>query len=201
MEKALFFLFTLSIVLVQCKKENNNSNSPDLQKYVIRNNPNFGSGSATKIVPNEGQISTPFNSLVACYDTTNHCSLSLQNYSDTSWVGFEHWAFQRELISVKFDGFYNGKQKILDYNAYKSDKIVNYAAYYLWHDDVPAAQWNINLEEDNYIIVTKLDTSTNIIEGDFSLNFIKDGNIVSGTGLVYSNIIQFHNGKFRSKIY
>lgn len=176
------------------------SNSLDLQKFVTRKNVSslFGQANAIKQVDKQGEIEWVGNNSIQKFPS-NEYYLLITNYADTSWVGLEYWAYQRENIGVKFDPYTLGRQVVLDENAYSKNKTLNFARYNIWLDDYLDASWDINLAEGSYINVVKIDQSTKIVEGEFNLYFkLKEQS--SLPGVMYSDKIRFRCGKFKSKI-
>ncbi len=217
MKKILIFL-TAILVFLSCKDEcgdNNlsidtcdrdsliviNDSSPDLQKFVIRNDTSslYGFTNAIKSALDQGEIEWIGNNLISRL-TSGEYYLQIPNYADSSWLGLEFWAYLRESLIIKFNPYYFEKQKIFDENSYNNSSSKNYARYFRWVDDYSDASWDIDLAEDSYIIVTKIDQNTKIAEGEFELYFkIKEQSKLPG--IVYSNKVQFRCGKFKSKIF
>ena len=166
----------------------------------MRNNESslFGHTNAIKQVDKQGEIEWFGNNSVERLPSNEHYLL-IGNYIDTSWIGLEYWAYQRENIGIKFDPYTLGRQVVLDESAYTKNNTVNYARYIRWIDDYLDASWDIDLTEDSYINVVKIDQGTKIVEGEFNLHFkLKEQS--SLPGVLYSDKIRFRCGKFKSKI-
>ena len=175
------------------------STAPSLRKYIIRSDSTatYGYATAVKSVPQKGEVTWIANNNIT--KVSNKYYLLMANYGDTAWVNLEFWAYLRENIGIKFDPFTLGRQKVLDEQSYLADSTVNYSFYIKNHDDFTEATWKIIPQDDNYIIVNKIDHENKIIEGEFDLHYILTSeNSVDGP---YSRIIRFRCGKFKAKIF
>ncbi|HAD11600.1 MAG TPA: hypothetical protein DCF33_04085 [Saprospirales bacterium] len=178
-----------------------NANSPDLRKYVIRRD-SFswhGHSNAIKSVPDQGEIEWVGNNSISRLPSGEYY-LQIANYVDTSWVDLEYWANLRERVSVKFNPYNLGVQKILNENAYVNNHIKNYAIYIRSIDDYTDASWDIDLSENSYVHVTKVDQKSKIAEGEFDLHFkIREQSKLPG--VLYSDKLRFRCGRFKARIF
>jgi hypothetical protein len=209
-----FIYFLLFVFIFSCKKKdeclstncspcqidstlNVDLASIDLFKYVLRDSVWAPySASAVKEIPRKGAIEWQSNNSVTHIIQENEYYLKMANFGDTSWVGYEFWAFTREVIGIKFNPFKIGKQKLLDESSHAKDSKVSFSSYILWSDDVINASWNLDLAAENYIKVTHFDKKQDIVEGTFLLHFNN-----SGKNLDYADKAIFRCGKFKAKIY
>lgn len=175
--------------------------SDDLKKYVTRNDSSavYGMAQAIKSVPESGEIEWIANNFILKL-TGDDYYLYIENYADTSWVGLEYWAFQREDILTKLDPFYVGEQSIFSKSTFDQDSTVNYSRYVTNLDDFRDAAWQINEAHDNFITVTYVDHVTEVIEGEFVLHFsMTDQSTLPGVS--YSEDVVFRCGRFKAKIF
>ncbi len=203
MSQYLYLLFPLTALLISCSKERGDLDSPDLEKYLIRDDSSFMYGFATaiKVVPGRGSIRWIANNRII--DNKGRYGMSFTNYGDTTnWRDLEGTAFLREAISIEFDPFSLNKQKIVDDISNQKDPKLNLGNYFKLADggDVLDATWDIDMSKDSYVKVEKIDRVRKVIEGSFDLHF----KVVSQStlpGIKYAERARFKSGKFKAKIF
>jgi hypothetical protein len=206
-------LISLVILQLSCKKEHDvyvcksdaldviDTACLDLKSLVTRKDTSswYGYATATKSVPQKGAIEWTANNIVDHF-STGDSYLLLNTFADTAWVGLEYWSSWRENVRVKFDPFKVGKQSISNKAAYDKDKTLNTAQYQRIIEDAPPfAVGDIDMGENNYIEVTKVDHEQKIVEGTFNLNFILQ-NKTTLPYAQYSKNVNFQCGNYRAKI-
>ncbi len=203
MRQSFCLLLLLTALLLSCSKERGDLDSPDLEKYLIRDDSTFMYGFATaiKVVPDRGSIRWTANNYIGSYK--GNYGLALINYGDTTnWQLLEKRAFVRESLTCEFDPFKIGKQKIVDKISSERDPNLNRGRYHKSADggDVSDAAWDIDMSKDSYVKVEKIDRVRKVIEGSFDLHF----KVVSQStlpGIKYAERARFKSGKFKAKIF
>ena len=178
--------------------KNNVLDSPDLQKYQIRDDSSMAL--ANKLVPRQGHINWHSNCNIGI--NKSGYFLELRNYSDTTdWRNFRIYEYQREVIALECNSQSKGMQKLYDDNSHKMDSTLPRAAYFkaLSDGDILDAEWSIDNSYDSYIEVIKIDSISKLIEGNFDLYF-KLSSQSTRPNVNYADKAQFRCGKFRVKI-
>ncbi len=204
MRHSLYLLLLLTALLLSCSKERGDLDSPDLEKYLVRDDSTFMYGFATaiKVVPDRGSIRWIANNYILTYK--GRYGLALENYGDTTnWRSWQPGInFSRELINCEFNPFKMGKQKIVNNALKMSTPNLNEGTYSKSADggDILDATWDIDMSKDSYVKVEKIDRVRKVIEGSFDLHF----KIVSQStlpGVKYAERVRFKSGKFKAKIF
>ena len=184
--KNLFILITASSFFGSCERKcemlsvlcidytlipiSNELNSPDLQKYQIRDDSSMAS--AIKLVPGQGYINWKANTNISI--NKSGYFMELRNYSDTTdWRNFRIYEYQREVIAFEFNLQSKGMQKLYDDDAHKIDTTLPRVVYFKSQSDgdIPDADWSIDNSYDSYIEIIKIDSISKLIEGNFDLYF------------------------------
>lgn len=174
------------------------STAIDLHKYTTRKEGfSYGYANAIKQVGNAGEIAWKANCIGTRFNEQD-LYISFSTYSDTSWIGLEFWAYLREVILIKFKLEPGQNQKVKPESEFKKDPSIIFAHYTKYIDDVDDAKWDIDPEDDSYIIVSNYDSLTDIVSGTFDLKFVKvKDNTHSGE--TYANKVRFRCGSFEAK--
>ncbi|MEP7196009.1 MAG: hypothetical protein ABI851_05775 [Saprospiraceae bacterium] len=174
-------------------------NSADLKRYLVR--PDTFGANAIKIVPFQGYINWEGN--IEVNHRSNIYTILFSNYSDTTnWQNSDNWAFRRENIIIEFDIEKSGRQKSYDEEAnYKDSTLLRSIYFKVTADgDVSDANWQLDLNFESYIEITKIDKLKSSMEGNFNL-YYKLQKQSTIPNIKYSNNAQFKCGYFKSSLF
>jgi hypothetical protein len=140
---------------------------------------------ATKEVPGLGRANWTANILAVQRDSK--LSLTFITYQDAINI------HARERLSFRNIPISTGQWVI------GSDSYLPFSTYSRWLDDgdVLNASWRVDTTLNNILEVTKLDTTSRLVEGNFSLYFKMTTQ--GSFGIVHSERINFNNGYFSAK--
>ncbi|HMS30753.1 MAG TPA: hypothetical protein PKD32_12945 [Saprospiraceae bacterium] len=183
-------------------------NSGDLVSYLLKedstyflNGDTFFS-EAIKLVPKQGFI--PWSANCVFINNENNVNiLYFTNYGDTmNWRQLLPAAYQREQIYISnFKLELRNKQKVFDEKSYNNNSFLAKSIYAKrgGHGDLFDALWEIDLEKNSSIELTKIDSLNKFIEGRFEL-FFKLKSQSPGSPIKYAPQAHFTCGKFRAII-
>jgi hypothetical protein len=148
---------------------------------------------STKSVPGLGSINWISNTLGYNFDSI--IKLEFKTY----YKNFNQY-YSRERI-----GFITpqklGKYKIYDTYRNAQNELVPYASYIrtISDGDVVDGVWLVDTLCQNFLNITQFNKEDKYISGDFELHLVKKKGD-AGSGIIYSDRINFLNGKFQANI-
>lgn len=198
---SIYLLFGLTLCLVSCK-DNDNTNFADIElvKYLTREN--IFIAAASKEVPAKPLVT--WCSDAKLFDhTKNTLTVYLANYSDTlNWRQLENLANLRDLIVFSLNPNIRKRQLIVSNSSYNLDTTKLAGVYFKYTDggDITDAVWDIDDSKDNFVQISKIDSSTDfVLDAEFDLSF-KLAKQSSIPGRYYSENVRFKNGMIHGKL-
>lgn len=186
------FLALLMILGLNCKKEEDFHVNPiDLE--ILTPLPSDYLCTATKVVPGLGSVNWTANAYASMKD--EKISIAFITFQDTLNKELRE-VFRLNNVEISN----NKKIRVYEDEYYQKNNNAAFGTYSRRLDDGDVADgfWTVDNSKCNYVKFTKIDLGNRILEGEFDVHFKMKTQSTNGT--LYSERINFKNGKFSAEI-